>query len=81
MTGVQTCALPILFVQVFIVDVPLTVYVVFTDGLLVILALTDEVFQVYVPAPLAVKVTVLPEQITVLLGLIVIVGVAFTLKF
>lgn len=34
--------------------------------------------QVYVLAPLAVKVAVLPEQITVLLGVIAKVGVVFT---
>lgn len=66
-------------VQLFAAEVAFTVYVILLVGLTAMLELVDAVLQVYVPAPLAEIVMVLPVHMTVLLGTKVIVGVMFTL--
>ena len=67
------------FVQLPVAEVPISEYVVLTEGLILILALVAPVFQVYVPAPPALMLSVLPLHRTVALGTIVTVGVTFTL--
>jgi hypothetical protein len=59
--------------------VPVTVYTVVDDGLTTVLVMLAPVFiNVYVFAPLGVKVAVLPKQILVLLALKATVGVVLT---
>jgi hypothetical protein len=58
--------------------VPVTVYVVVTVGEIKIDEPMAPVFQVYVLAPLAVKVVVLPKQIIEFVAVTVIVGGGFT---
>jgi hypothetical protein len=70
------------FVLVQPAVVPITVYVVDTDGVAVVVP--DVVLlgiQLYVAAPLAVKLTVAPAQITLGETEATTVGVAVTLRF
>lgn len=61
------------------VDVPVTVYVVVEVGETVTeVPVSAPGFQVYVVAPVAVSVVLLPEQIVVLDAVVVTVGVGFT---
>ena len=61
-----TSAVVIVDVQPVKVFVPVTVYVVLADGVTVVVFVVDVVLQLYVSAPVAVKVTGTLAQVVVL---------------